>query len=143
MLVKATDFKVFLKRMVSENIGHFKDIIVPARAPDIQTPETYLISVKDNRDIVLEHYRSIDPVKLIYYHAREYVSNKSYQDEERIIAGIKSCDLQALNLLDTALLKSVFIDPAYKHWREHTTIISADCTDISPNCNCNLLGGKQ
>jgi sulfhydrogenase subunit beta (sulfur reductase) len=142
VLVKISDFKNFLKQLLENNIGQFKDIIVPARAPDAKNNNTILASVRDGKEIILDHYRTIDPVKIMFYHTRELLTNTNYRNQERILAGVKACDLKALTFLDNALINKDFVDPAYKHWRDHTTIISSDCSSITENCHCNLLGGK-
>ena len=84
MLVKISDFKNFLKQLLENNIGQFKDIIVPARAPDAKNNNTILASVRDGKEIILDHYRTIDPVKIMFYHTRELLTNTNCGNQERI-----------------------------------------------------------
>jgi sulfhydrogenase subunit beta (sulfur reductase) len=142
VLIKVDEFLAFLRRSINDKIGNFDDIILPARTPELQNGSLILKSIREEHEFTLDGYRAVDPVKILLYLFREEVLNKDYEKKQRIIAGVKACDLKALRVLDAALITEEFADPSYKHWRDHTLIISADCTSIGETCHCNLVGGK-
>jgi len=59
-----------------------------------------------------------------------------------VLIGYKSCDLQALQRLDTAFEEGDLAYPFYEKRRESTTIISCDCLEIADSCFCNKVGGQ-
>jgi sulfhydrogenase subunit beta (sulfur reductase) len=142
VIVKTNDFITFLKQVVDKQIGNYQEIYLPARGPDSQTGYLFFTSIREDSEFILNQYRTVDPVKILFYLAREQVLNKKYKNINRIVAGVKTCDLKAIQLLDKALINEEFIDPSYKHWRDHTTIITSDCDSVAPSCHCNLLDGK-
>ena len=141
MLVQVEELKVFISCLLEPKPGKYSEIIVPARAPDNFSGVFSLTRLQDGLDFSLDHYRTADPVKVLLYLFRERVTRKKYSSTERLVAGIKACDIKALQLLDRALINDDFIDPAYAHWRSHTTIISSDCTSIHSTCHCTMTGG--
>lgn len=142
MLVNAQAFITFLHQIVNEKFGNYQDIYLPARGPDEQNGHLFFTSIREDAEFQLDQYRTVDPVKILFYLSREQVLNKKYSNANRIIAGVKACDLKALQLMDKALINDEFIDPGYKHWRDHTTIISSDCDSLASTCHCTLLDGK-
>jgi len=58
------------------------------------------------------------------------------------LLGYKSCDINALKVLDKAFEEGDFSYPLYKKRREETTIISVDCLEIAEPCFCNKVGGQ-
>lgn len=142
MIVKINDFIAFLKQVVDKQIGNYQEIFLPARGPDQQNGHLFFASIREDSEFNLNQYRTVDPVKILFYLAREQVLNKKYKDINRIVAGVKACDLKAMQLLDKALINDDFVDPGYKYWRDHTTIITSDCGSVASSCHCNLLDGK-
>jgi sulfhydrogenase subunit beta (sulfur reductase) len=142
VIIKADDFITFLRRIVYEKIGNYREIYLPARGPDQQNGHLFFTSIREDAEFELEQYRTVDPVKILFYLFREQVLNKNYNSMNRIIAGVKACDLKAIQLMDKALINNEFTDPSYKHWRDHTTIISTDCDSFASTCHCTLLDGK-
>jgi len=142
VIVNINDFIAFLKQVVEKQMGNYQEIYLPARGPDSQNGHLIFTSIREDSDFILGQYRTVDPVKILFYLAREQVLNKTFSEINRIIAGVKACDLKAIQLLDKALINDDFIDPGYKHWRDHTTIITSDCDSIASSCHCNLLDGK-
>ncbi len=146
MLVNAAEFLSFLGKLRSREIGDYDEIIVPLDSgqPD-NSGATYWKHLTDQTrpsEIHLDGFRPVDPLKILFYAFREQVLNKNYESRKRIIAGVKACDLKGLQLLDRAMLNDEFIDPAYKHWRDTTLIISSDCTDFASTCHCTLIEGQ-
>ena len=58
------------------------------------------------------------------------------------LLGYKSCDIEALKILDRAFEQGKLSYPFYKKRREETTIISCDCLEIADPCFCNKVGGQ-
>ncbi len=95
--------------------------------------------LSDNKEFIINKYRTIDPIKTLFYLPSESVIPASAKENKRIIVGVKNCDLLALEILDDALLEDNFVEPNYRIWRDNTYIISADCTDALSTCHCILL----
>ncbi|MDQ7818034.1 MAG: 4Fe-4S dicluster domain-containing protein [Melioribacteraceae bacterium] len=142
MIVKANDFISFLKKVDKEKIDGFSEVIVPAKPKYSTNGHTYFHRISEDNEIVLDSFRTVDPIKILFYLVRESMNSEKTRNTKRIIVGVKQCDLKALELTDIALINKNFIDPGYKHWRENTLIISSDCGEIGENCSCNLMDGK-
>ncbi|MFO7870336.1 MAG: 4Fe-4S dicluster domain-containing protein [Kiritimatiellia bacterium] len=88
----------------------------------------------------LAPYRSVEPLKSLVFRPRELVgsSEKSRAEdmEERIVVGVKNCDLSALKIHDHVFLESDPVDPFYREAREKTILVSCDCTDALNVCFC-------
>lgn len=138
MQISIDQLKNFLSQC-HENNQHFDQIIVPTvlesgkRAFKKFTPES---------EIDLDSYRTVDPLKFLFYFPRETVYPEQTQVPRRLIVGAKSCDLKALQILDLAMHNEDFVDPVYVAWREATTIVSSDCLSVGPTCHCTLVAGK-
>ena len=90
---------------------------------------------------VIGGYRPVDPIKNFLFPVRNDVMAASLPGE-RILIGVKNCDLKALELLDKALMEGEYVDPVYGDLREKTLIVAADCTEASDSCHCVLQGLK-
>ncbi|MFH1965080.1 MAG: 4Fe-4S dicluster domain-containing protein [Acidobacteriota bacterium] len=141
VLVQVEELKAFITGLIGRKPRKHSEIIVPARAPDDLAGVLSLTRLQAGMEFCLDDYRAADPAKVLFYLFRERVTGREYPLTERLVAGIKACDMKALKLLDRAMINDEFTDPAYSHWRRHTTIISSDCTSIHPTCHCNLTGG--
>lgn len=139
MLIEVTAFHNFLKQCQKSQFDGFSRIFAPVLKYD---NDLNLEVLDDSSEIVLDKYRTQDPAKIILYHFREAVTGTEYPSEKIIIAGLKSCDLNAIHLLDKALINNDFYDPAYLHWRQNTLLITCDCTEIRDSCHCTLVNGK-
>ncbi|RPI66379.1 MAG: hypothetical protein EHM47_16805 [Ignavibacteriales bacterium] len=140
MVLIAEDFIDFLLHVQKFKDG-YQQVIVPCKNGN--AGGTFKRIEKTVRDkINLDTYRSDIPAKYLFYFPRETVYPDKTSFPKRIVAGLKACDLKALELLDQALLNSGFTDPLYAGWRENTTVISSDCNEICKTCSCNLFGGK-
>ena len=143
MVVSAKDFELFLNRLNS-GLNGFSEVIVPRKvsSPQNKTAVLRFEKLKENNETPLNSYRTIDPLKFLFYLTREKVYPVDGVLKKRVIVGVKACDLKALILLDKAMLEGGFTDPAYYNWRKNTLIISCDCDEICETCHCNLVGGK-
>lgn len=142
MIVNVNDFTTFLHRCASEHPGNIQDVFIPVRQNDSENGCSVFKRLTGTPPVVMEGYRTIDPVKVLFYLFREHMINRSYENRLRIIAGVRACDLRGMQILDRALINDDFYDPSYKHWREHSYIISSDCTDLAASCHCSLVDGK-
>ncbi|MBN1465490.1 4Fe-4S dicluster domain-containing protein [candidate division KSB1 bacterium] len=138
MLIKVKDLHAFLQKVVSDNIDGITDVIFPTSDGAGHSVFTTLDS---NSEIILDSYRTVDPAKILFYLTRERMAPDEFSPKKRLILGIKACDLKALELMDQALINQEFVDPAYKHWRESSIIVTTDCGVAGKTCHCNLLDG--
>lgn len=143
MIVSTKDFESFLNKG-NAGFNGFSEVIVPSKisSPKNKTAVLRFEKLKEGNKTSLNSFRTIDPLKILFYLAREKVYPVDGVLKKRVIVGVKACDLKALLLLDKAMLEGGFIDPAYYNWRKSTLIISSDCDEICETCHCNLVGGK-
>jgi len=143
MVVSTKDFELFLNR-VNSGLNGFSEAIVPRKvsSPQNKTAVFRFEKLKEDNETPLNSYRTIDPLKILFYLTREKVYPVDGVLKKRVIVGVKACDLKALLLLDKAMLEGGFVDPAYYNWRKSTLIISSDCDEICETCHCNIVGGK-
>ncbi|TYB88829.1 MAG: hypothetical protein FXF54_10095 [Kosmotoga sp.] len=135
MIVFKDNFLRFMEKMT-------EDYEVFAPVKDQDSDMAMLIRWKSREDglPVLDGYRCVDPPKAVLFPARNDVLKPL--KTKKLLLGIKNCDLQAIKLLDRALLETDYVDPIYREARESTLIIGADCTDFTPTCHCILQGNE-
>lgn len=141
MLIKEQALLSFFQSLKDGSVGAFSEIVVPVQS-DTEVDRFNLGLFSENTHCRLDGHRSVDPVKVLFYMPRENVFPVQKSHTKRLVAGVKACDLKALELLDAALTGENFIDPVYKTWRDETWIISADCTSAAPTCHCTLVDGR-
>ncbi|MCK4716544.1 MAG: 4Fe-4S dicluster domain-containing protein [Candidatus Marinimicrobia bacterium] len=141
MIVKAEDFLSFLIKCQKESLGGFQQVIVPRKSKNVEEVQQLFTEINDNTVVVLDSYRTIDPLRALFYFSRETLLPAD-KVKKRLIVGAKGCDMAAFQVLDKALINEDFIDPVYQAWREQTTIITTDCTEIGDSCHCTLVKGK-
>ncbi|MBN1996920.1 4Fe-4S dicluster domain-containing protein [candidate division KSB1 bacterium] len=142
MTIKVEMFYDFLQQCRESKIGNFQQVIVPASTKFTTDGQQQFSPLAEDTTFNLDTYRTIDPLKMLYYYFRERVYPENGKTPKRLIVGAKACDIAAMRVLDKAMDNDDFVDPNYKLWRENTTIVSADCTEICPTCHCTLVGGK-
>jgi len=93
----------------------------------------------------LGDYRPTEPLKSLFFPAREFIGR--WKDDavreampERIVFGVKNCDLSSLAVFDFVFLQGVAPDPYYAEAREKTLLVSSDCTDQLDVCFCPAVG---
>ncbi|MCK4358432.1 MAG: 4Fe-4S dicluster domain-containing protein [Candidatus Cloacimonetes bacterium] len=133
MIISKSDLLHFF-----ENVKTDFDIFIPY-ASELDEDNLSYKKFSDNKEFIINKYRTIDPIKTLFYLPIESVLPASAKKMKRIIVGVKNCDLLALEVLDSALLEDNFVEPNYKIWRDNTYIISSDCTDALSSCHCVLL----
>ena len=141
MLVPKQDFYKFIEKCADEGLGDFNQVIMPRRK-DEESEGQFWEPYSEEGIPVLTSFRTHDPLRVLFYFARERVFPFDRKPERRLIIGAKACDLRAMHLLDRALINDDFVDPAYKAWRENTYIISSDCEEVTETCHCTLMDGK-
>jgi sulfhydrogenase subunit beta (sulfur reductase) len=98
-----------------------------------------LISDNNVELISYNEAKPTTPLKAFFFPIKENVV-KEQQNKKRVIFGVPSCDLSALNLLDKIFLDEDFLDTYYKENRENTILIGSDCYEIDNNCHCTSYG---
>jgi len=142
LLIHSDELLTFLRRCLDEKIGPYREVHLPVWPADRDSPHSTLAPLRENVRPALDGHRATDPAKLLLYGVRERVAPFSADPAPGILAGVKACDIKALEILDRALINEDFVDPAYQSWRERTTVLSFDCTDTAPTCHCTLAGGQ-
>ena len=141
MLVKEKDFQKFLNT-IRDQIPEGFDKIIVANKPLEDKEFKYFSNITEAENIVIDSFRTVEPIRMLYYMPRRQVFPYEKKSVKRIIIGAKGCDLKSLELLDKALVNKDFIDPDYKFWRDNTYIISSDCQEIGKTCHCTVLNGQ-
>lgn len=92
-------------------------------------------------------YRQIEPLKSLLFRPRESLG--TWQDSstgkplrERIVIGVKNCDLSGLAIHDHVFLNGDVADPLYADAREKTILVTADCTECLNVCFCPVVGER-
>jgi formate hydrogenlyase subunit 6/NADH:ubiquinone oxidoreductase subunit I len=95
----------------------------------------------------LGNHRPTEPLKSLFFPAREFVgrwndAERAERLPERIVFGVKNCDLSSLAVFDFVFLQGVAPDPWYAEAREKTILVSADCRHERDVCFCAAVGEK-
>lgn len=90
-------------------------------------------------------FRPIEPLKSLLFRPREFLGTwpgpaKQDSVDERIVFGVKNCDLSALGVHDNVFRDGDVSDPAYADARDKTILVTADCTDCTDVCFCPAVG---
>jgi len=141
MLVKVKDFENFLENCKEKMPAGIDKVIVPTR-PLEDKAYKYFSEIEKTDNIVLNSYRTVEPLRMLFYMPRMKVYPYEKKPVKRLVVGVKGCDLRSLRLLDKALINEDFIDPDYQYWRDNTYIISTDCQEAGETCHCTVLGGQ-
>ena len=100
----------------------------------------YELITEDNiESISYNKAKPTTPLKAFFFPIKENVV-KENKNKQRIILGVPSCDLSALNLLDKIFLDEDFLDNYYKEKRDNTILIGTDCYEIDQSCHCTSYG---
>ena len=90
-------------------------------------------------------FRPIEPLKSIFFQPREFLgplleNGETAPLQERIVIGVKNCDLAGLHIQDHVFLGLPPGDPRYVEARENTVLVTCDCTDCLDVCFCPVVG---
>lgn len=119
-------------------------------APTIKDERAIVLApIGDAKDVVLNYQTTILPPKKFFYAPKEviikYSPDKGFKptiederDKKRVIFGIHSCDIAALQILDL-VFSDAYYDAFYFTKRKNTAIIGISC---SPDayCFCYSMG---
>ncbi|MFH0952799.1 MAG: 4Fe-4S dicluster domain-containing protein [Verrucomicrobiota bacterium] len=110
--------------------GQYHLVHAPAWQPDTHT---------------LGAYRPVEPLKSLVFRPREFLGDVTKESPqaplpERIVLGVKNCDLSALRIHDYVLLNTEPVDPLYAEARKKTVLVSCDCTGCLEACFCPVVG---
>jgi len=94
-------------------------------------------------------YRAVESLKNFLFPARVEVARfprgeieGKQSSRDRVIVGLKACDLACLPVLDYIFKEGDFSDPFYARSRESTILISQDCLEFKEVCFCPVVGGQ-
>ncbi len=82
------------------------------------------------------------PGRVVVAHFPGEVAAEDAPLRERVVIGLKACDLASLPVLDYIFREGDFSDPFYGEARDRTVIISQDCLGFKDVCFCPLVGGQ-
>jgi formate hydrogenlyase subunit 6/NADH:ubiquinone oxidoreductase subunit I len=90
-------------------------------------------------------YRQTEPLKALFFPAREFIGRWGDTGDrepmpERIVFGVKNCDLSSLAIFDHVFLHGVDKDTYYAEARDKTILVSADCSSQLDVCFCPAVG---
>lgn len=93
----------------------------------------------------LGSYRTTEPLKALFFPAREFVGRWDgvavrAPMPERIVFGVKNCDLSSLAVFDQVFLHGVAEDSYYAEARRKTVLVSSDCNAHRDVCFCPAVG---
>jgi sulfhydrogenase subunit beta (sulfur reductase) len=100
-----------------------------------------LIRSADIPFIIYNYPRPLTPLKAFLLPIKENVTVQEL-NKKQIILGVPSCDLHALQLLDSIYLDKSLPDIIYQRRRENTLLFGSDCHFILENCHCSAYGLK-
>ncbi|PIP14117.1 MAG: hypothetical protein COX48_02305 [bacterium (Candidatus Stahlbacteria) CG23_combo_of_CG06-09_8_20_14_all_34_7] len=126
-----------VKKITNRNLKNFAkklnanyEIFYPQKLAE----QFVLTKLDSEKEISLEGYRTLIPLKYIFYSPQENLIEKDRKPT--IVFGARACDIRGLNLLKKIYLEDTQ-DPYY---RDDVLIFSADCTSFHSSCFCTLLG---
>ena len=81
--------------------------------------ELHLRRPEDLKELVFGSYRAVEPIKSVFFPAREDLGSWPEPPKEskmpgRLLVGLKACDLGTFDFLDHVFLEGDFVDPHYK-----------------------------
>jgi sulfhydrogenase subunit beta (sulfur reductase) len=107
----------------------------------------------DNEEPVMEFTNSRQSPKEVFFpqteslmHYEGIIDTRKPKAEERngkdrVILGMHPCDVASILILDKLFINEEYVDPYYKHLRDHTAIIAYGCNNPRSTCFCTSLGG--
>ena len=89
-------------------------------------------------------YRPTEPLKSLFFPPREFIGAWKAESPprlpERIVFGVKNCDLSSLAVFDHVFLHGVAPDPYYAEARRKTVLVASDCSGHRDACFCPAVG---
>jgi ferredoxin len=89
--------------------------------------------------------RQSEPLKSLFFPAREFIGQWGEPAgrepmPERIVFGVKNCDLSSLEIYDFVFLGEEYEDPYDAEARKKTILVSSDCGNHHDVCFCPAVG---
>ena len=112
-----------------------------APLPDGKEPSFLPVDIDNSGTIIYSGFRTSSSIKPFFYPVEEDILSLT-PEKDRLIIGVRACDLAALPFLDYIYQELSPADPFYTERRKKTTLVSVDCNDCGPSCWCTILGGK-
>jgi len=129
--ISLSDWHFFLEKLAVE-----WDVFVPVKINQFIDYKFY----NSNYPIQYNQPLPVTPLKTFFLPFQENVVFSRSFHNKKLIVGVPSCDLQALNLLDEIYLEETSPDPIYRKNRENTVLIGTDCHTIRTSCHCMSYG---
>lgn len=108
--------------------------------------------IEDPQDVVLDYSTTILSPKKFFLPSKETlfkfdVASNDVTDfkldvRPRVLFGVHSCDMHAIERLDTVFLTERYSDPYYRARREATLIVGVGCMP-SEECFCHRVGADE
>jgi hypothetical protein len=134
----------------AEDVGEFITVIAGERelyVNELIAEQLHLVHVEhwNVKTHTLGAYRPVEPLKGLFFHPRDNLGTwpkPTVRDPlpERIVIGVKNCDLASLKIHDHVFLKTDPPDPVYAEAREKTILVACDCIDCREVCFCPVVG---
>ncbi|MFO8235825.1 MAG: 4Fe-4S dicluster domain-containing protein [Bacteroidales bacterium] len=122
------------------NLTNNYDVYAPVKFDEYQDYE--LIDEDLISSILYNTPKPSTPLKTFFSPILENVVNIHRSDKKKIIIGIPSCDLKALDIQDEMNLNRDYEEPAYKQHRENSILIGTDCHSTLEHCHCTTYEVK-
>jgi len=124
--------------------GSTRPAILASDKPVEQTQDQYHLVRADTWQPgkhTLGAFRPVEPLKALVFPPREVMGQLGAPSPapnipERIVFGVKNCDLSALQIHDHVFLNSEPVDPFYAETRKKTLLVACDCTAARDVCFC-------
>jgi ferredoxin len=113
-----------------------KDFVLYAPTADNGIQDYQVVSEEVIDQIIYNTPRPTTPLKIFFLPVKENVVKTTAEIPQRIILGVPSCDLAALDMLDAIYLEEPYIDPYYRQKRDNTILIGTDCHSLLDHCHC-------
>ena len=138
--IGTANFSLFVEKLLASS-----RVVAPVE--EFGKPHLQEITPENAAKIQLFGFRAVETLKSYFFRLTEKVSSYFGEDgsprgEELIILGARSCDLEALEVLDRVFSEGDFQDPFYIANREKITIVGVDCTDCGDTCFCTTVKGQ-
>jgi sulfhydrogenase subunit beta (sulfur reductase) len=130
--------------VVLDRLAENADIFVPMLRGQMSGFFSWKSYDEDYDDLVLDQLNVYMPPKQVVISPKEKIKidldRDSKEPENRIIFGIRGCDLQGIDLLDEYFSTGSCESEFYRVRRDHTIIIANACYYPAPSCFCTSMG---
>ena len=127
-------YDLYAPVQMAEGVSVYKKIDDPGEV-DLSNlnPQKPLKEVFFSQSEVMFRYEKVEK--------RTRVTSAEEVKRERVVLGARSCDIQALSLLDQVFSGKEYTDVYYLQKRQMTTLIGLACKDPRATCFCSSMDG--